>query len=181
VRAGYPHGFSIVLATCVADSPQAPAELESIRAQLRAIDVRVSVRRVASSGALAALERSGAVAGVLETSVAPLASAAFTIAADYLRDSPANLEAYDAPALDALAGSLTASGSAAASSAALARALAIVADTVPVIPLVEVPGQVVTRERIGGYLAHPGGAVYYDQLGGWPGPVRRGGADRLAP
>jgi peptide/nickel transport system substrate-binding protein len=166
VRAGYPHGFSIVLATCVADSPQAPAELESIRAQLRAIDVRVSVRRVASSGDLAALERSGAVAGVLETSVAPLASAAFTIAADYLRASPANLEAYDAPALDALAGSLTASAPAAASSAALAAALAIVADTFPVIPLVEVPGQLVTRERIGGYAAYPGGAVYYDQLGG---------------
>jgi hypothetical protein len=48
----------------------------------------------------------------------------------------------------------------------LARALAIVADSFPVIPLVELPGQLVTRAAIGGYAAYPAEAVYYDELSG---------------
>jgi peptide/nickel transport system substrate-binding protein len=162
-HAGYPRGFSIVLAACAAQSP--PAELASIAGQLRAIEVRISWRRVASCGDLAGLERSGAVAGVLETEAAPLDSAAFTIAADYLPDSQANIEGYDSPGLDALAGALSASNPA-ASARALGRALAIVASTFPVIPLVEVPAQEVTRTQISGYAAYPDGAVYYDELSG---------------
>jgi len=163
-RAGHPHGFRVVLATCAPEDP--PGELPAIAAQLRAIEVSVRVRRVASCAELAGLARSGAVAGVLETAVAPLASAAFTIAADYLRGSPANIEDYDSPALERLAGALTRSAPAAASAGVLARALAIVAGTFPVIPLVEVPGQLVTRAGITGYAAYPAGAVYYDELSG---------------
>jgi peptide/nickel transport system substrate-binding protein len=163
-RAGYPRGFRMLLASCAPEGP--PAQLRAIVAQLRAISVSVRVRRVASCADLAGLARSGAVAAVLETAVAPLASAAFTIAADYLRDSPANVEGYDSAALARLAGALTGSGSAAASAGVLARALAIVADSFPVIPLVELPGQLVTRAAIGGYAAYPAEVVYYDELSG---------------
>lgn len=164
-RARYPHGFSIVLAASVAaGGPEVSPELDAISRQLRAIDVTVTARYVPTAADLAALERAGSVAGVLETSTAPVASAAFAIAADYLRDSPANVEGYDSPALDALTGSLTAPSSAAAASATLARALTIVGSTFPVIPLVEIPAQEVTRAEIGGYAAYPTAATYYDQL-----------------
>jgi peptide/nickel transport system substrate-binding protein len=164
--AGYRHGFSVVFGASVADSPQAPAELAAIAHQLAAIGVRVSVRYASSAAALATLERDGAVDGVLETQVTPVASAAFTILEQYVRGSPGDLERYDSPALDALAGTLATTAPAAAAGAALARALAIVARTFPAIALVEVPAQLVTRAAIGGYAAYPAPTVYYDLLGG---------------
>jgi len=165
-RAGYPHGFAVVVAACRAGDPQAPAELASITRALRVIGVRVRVRFVADSADLAALARAGAVGAVLETTTAAVASAAFAIAADYLPGSSGDIEGYDAPALDALAGPLTATAPAGTASATLARALAILDATLPVIPLVEVPGQEVTRTGIGGYAAYPAAAVYYDRLSG---------------
>jgi ABC-type transport system substrate-binding protein len=164
--AGYRHGFSVVFGASVADSPQAPAELAAIAHQLAAIGVRVSVRYASSAAALATLERDGAVDGVLETQVTPVASAAFTILEQYVRGSPGDLERYDSPALDALAGALATTAPAAAAGAALAGALAIVARTFPAIALVEVPAQLVTRAAIGGYAAYPAPTVYYDLLGG---------------
>jgi len=161
-RAGHPHGFAVVVAACLAGDPQAPAELASIARELGAIGVRVRVRYVASVADLAALARTGAVGAVLETTSVPVASAAFAIAYDYLPGSPGDIEGYDAPALDALAGALRAG----AGSGTPARALAILAASFPVIPLVDVPGQEVTRAGIGGYAAYPDGAVYYDQLSG---------------
>ncbi len=165
-RAGHPHGFAVVVAACLAGNPQAPAELASITRALHAIGVRVRGRFVASDADLAALARAGAVGAVLETASVPVASAAFAIAFDYLPGSPGDIEGYDAPALDALAGPLTAAAPAGTASATLARALAIVGASFPVIPLVEVPGQEVTRAAIGGYAAHPAVGVYYDQLSG---------------
>jgi len=161
-RAGHPHGFAVVVAACLAGDPQAPAELASIARELGAIGVRVRVRYVASVADLAALARTGAVGAVLETTSVPVASAAFAIAYDYLPGSPGDIEGYDAPALDALAGALRAG----AGSGTPARALAILSASFPVIPLVDVPGQLVTRAGIGGYAAYPDGAVYYDQLSG---------------
>ena len=164
-RAGHAHGFTVALAASPAESPQAAAELAAIAAQLRAIGVHAGVRLVASPADLAALERSGSVAGVLESVTAPVASVALTLAASYLRGSPFNTENYDDPALDALAGPLT-RPPATGAPGAVTRALAIVAGTFPVIPLVELPDQVVTRAAIGGYGANPAGAVYFDRLGG---------------
>jgi ABC-type transport system substrate-binding protein len=160
VRAGYGHGFAVVLAASGADDVAAPAEMASIARQLRAIGVSVSVRYVPTVADLERLERDGTVGGVLETTAVPIASAAFAIAAGYLRKSPANIEGYDSPALNALAGPLSAT----AAGAALQRALTIVGATYPVIPLVSIPTQEVTRATIGGYAAYPTGAVYYDQL-----------------
>jgi peptide/nickel transport system substrate-binding protein len=162
--AGYPHGLSVVLAASVAESPQAPAELAVIARQLSAIGVRVRVRYAASAAALATLEGDGAVDGVLETQVTPVASAAFTILEQYVRGSPGDLERYDSPALDALAGALETTAPAALANTTLTQALAIVAQTFPEIALVEVPGQLVTRAAIGGYDAYPAATVYYDQL-----------------
>jgi hypothetical protein len=48
----------------------------------------------------------------------------------------------------------------------LAQAIGVLEHTYPVIALVGVPGQLVTRAGIGGYAAYPGDAVYYDQLHG---------------
>jgi len=158
-RAGYPHGFSMLVGVCVAQTPEGPAELAAIAGQLRAIGVHVRVRRVASGAALAALERSGALAAVLETSFPPLHSAAVTIEADFLRGSPAALQGYYDPALARDAASLEHPG-------VLAQAIGVLEHTYPVIALVGVPGQLVTRAGIGGYAAYPGGAVYYDQLHG---------------
>jgi ABC-type transport system substrate-binding protein len=162
--AGYRHGLSVVFGASVADSPQAPAELAVIAHQLAAIGVRVSVRYASSAAALATLERDGAVDGVLETQVTPVASAAFTILEQYVRGSPGDLERYDSPALDALAGALETTAPAALANTTLTQALAIVAQTFPAIALVEVPGQLVTRAAIGGYDAYPAATVYYDQL-----------------
>jgi ABC-type transport system substrate-binding protein len=157
--AGYPHGLSMLVGVCVAQTPEGPAELAAIAGALRAIGVHVRVRRVASGAALAALERSGALGAVLDTSVPPLPSAAVAIEADFLRGSPGDLEGYDDPALQRYAASLE-------HPAVLARALAVLDDTYPVIALVGVPGQLVTRAAIGGYAARPGDAVYYDELDG---------------
>jgi peptide/nickel transport system substrate-binding protein len=164
--AGYPHGLSVVLAASTAEGPQAPAELAAIARQLPAIGVRVRVRYAASASALATLERDGAVDGVIETQVTPVASAAFAILEEDVRGSPGDLEGYDSPALDALAGALETTAPAARANATLARALAIVAQTFPAIALVEVPGQLVTRAAIAGYEAYPSATVYYDQLHG---------------
>jgi peptide/nickel transport system substrate-binding protein len=169
--AGYRHGLSVVFGASVADSPQAPAELAVIAHQLAAIGVRVSVRYASSAAALATLERDGAVDGVLETQVTPVASAAFTILEQYVRGSPGDLERYDSPALDALAGALETTAPAALAQATLARirlaqARAIVAASFPAIALVDVPAQLVTRAAIGGYAAYPAPTVYYDLLGG---------------
>jgi ABC-type transport system substrate-binding protein len=158
-RAGYPHGLSMLVGVCVAQTPEGPAELAAIAGALRAIGVHVRVRRVASGAALAALERSGALGAVLETSVSPLHSSAVAIEADFLRGSPANLEGYDDAALQRYAAALD-------DPAVLARALAVLDDSYPVIALVAVPGQLVTRAGIGGYAAYPGDVVYYDQLHG---------------
>jgi len=166
VAAGYRHGLSVVLAASLADSPQAPAELAAIAHQLSAIGVRVRVRYAASAAALAALERDGAVDGVLETQVTPVVSSAFTILEQYVRGSPGDLGDYDSPALDALAGALARAAPAAAANATLARALAIVNQTFPAIALVELPAQLVTRAAIGGYAAYAAPTVYYDQLHG---------------
>jgi len=135
-----------------------------IARQLSAIGVRVRVRYAASAAALATLEGDGAVDGVLETQVTPVASAAFTILEQYVRGSPGDLERYDSPALDALAGALETTAPAALANTRLTQALAIVAQTFPAIALVEVPGQLVTRAAIGGYAAYPAATVYYDQL-----------------
>jgi peptide/nickel transport system substrate-binding protein len=164
--AGYRGGLSVVLGASVAESPQAPAELAAIARQLSAIGVRVRVRYAASAGALAALERDGAVDGVLETQVTPIASAAFAILEQDVRGSPGDLERYDSPTLDALAGALARVAPAARANATLGRALAIVTKTLPAIALVELPSQLVTRAAIGGYAAYPAPAVYYDQLHG---------------
>ena len=163
-RAGYPRGFSFVQAASDDDGPEISPELAAITRQLRAIGVSVTARRVATSAELAALERDGVVGAVLESVATPIASASFAIVEDYLRDSPANLEAYDSPALDRLAGPLTSSRPAAASRAALQRALHIVAASYPAIGLVEIPAQEVTRAQIGGYAAYAAAATYYDRL-----------------
>ena len=99
---------------------------------------------------------------MLESTAAPIASASFDIVASYLRDSPANVEGYDSPALDALAAPLTATTPAAA--AAEQRALTIVGTTYPVIPLVEIPAQNISRAQIGGYAAYAVPTTYYDLL-----------------
>jgi peptide/nickel transport system substrate-binding protein len=163
-RAGYPHGFSFALAYSAADGPAGPAEAAVIRRELPAVGLHVSARAVASNTALARLARTGAAAAVLETAAVPIASAPFAIAANYLRGSPANIENYSSPALEALAATLTASAPEAAVTAALARALAIVGASYPVIPLVEVPAQNVTLARITGYAAYATQATYYDLL-----------------
>jgi peptide/nickel transport system substrate-binding protein len=126
-RAGYPHGFSFVLATSAADGPETAAEVASITHQLRRLGVTVIARRVSSAAQEARLARAGAVAGVLETSAAPIASASFDIVASYLPGSPGDIEAFDSPALDALAPALSSitPGSAAYTSAQQ-RALTIV-------------------------------------------------------
>jgi ABC-type transport system substrate-binding protein len=165
VRAGYPHGFSFVLAASAADGAEIPLELAAIRRQLRVIGVTAIVRRVPSSADLARLARGGSVDGVIETSAAPIASASFDILASYLPRAPADIEAYDSPALDALAPALTAAGAGpAATGAALQRALTIVGRTYPVIPLVEIPAQNVTLAQISGYAAYAVPATYYDLL-----------------
>jgi peptide/nickel transport system substrate-binding protein len=163
-RAGYSHGFSFGLAYSAADGPASPAEAAVIGRELRAIGLRVSARAVASNAVLARLARTGAAAAVLETAAVPIASASFAIAASYLRGSPANIEDYGSAALDALAATLTASAPEAAVTAALARAVAIVGASYPVIPLVEVPAQSVTLAGITGYAAYATQATYYDLL-----------------
>ncbi len=155
-QAGYPRGFSFVLA---ADSGAPAAELAAITGELRRVGVTVRVRGVSSAGDLAPLSRAGHVAARLESTAAPIASASFDILASYLRDSPANVEGYDAPALDALAAPLTT-----AAPGAVQRALTIVGTTYPVIPLVEIPAQNVSRARIGGYAAYAVPTTYYDLL-----------------
>jgi ABC-type transport system substrate-binding protein len=164
-RAGYPRGFSFVLAADPSEGAGIGAELATITGELRRVGVTVVTRSVRSAGDLARLVRSGAVAAVLESTATPIASAAFDIVAGYLRDSPANVQGYDSPALDALAASLTAAAPGPpASAAALQRALAIIGTTYPVIPLVEIPAQNVSRARIGGYAAYPAPTTYYDLL-----------------
>jgi ABC-type transport system substrate-binding protein len=164
-RAGYPHGFSFVLAASAADGAETTAELAGITHQLRRIGVTVIARRVPSAAEGARLARAGSVAGVLETSAAPIASVSFDILASYLPRSPGDIEAYDSPALDALAPALTASGPGSAGySAAQQRALTIVGRSYPVIPLVEIPAQNITRAPISGYAAYPVPATYYDLL-----------------
>ena len=164
--AGYRHGFSVVLAASLADSPQAPAELAAIARQLGAIGVRVTVRYAASADAVAAMMREGAVDGALETQVTPVASAAFTILEQDVRGSPGDLGGYDSPALDELAGALETTAPAALAETRLVQARATVAATFPAIALVEVPAQLVTRAAIGGYAAYAAPTVYYDQLHG---------------
>jgi peptide/nickel transport system substrate-binding protein len=164
--AGYRHGFSVVLAASVADSPQAPAELAAIARQLGAIGLRVTVRYAASAAAVAALMRDGTVDGALETQVTPIASAAFTILEQDVAGSPGDLGGYDSPALDALAGALETTVPAALADETVGRALAIVAASFPSIELVALPTQLVTRAAIGGYAAYAAPTVYYDQLHG---------------
>ena len=161
-QAGYPRGFSFVLAAGSADTGAPAAELAAITGELRRVGVTVRARSVRSAGDLARLARAGAVAALLESTAAPIASASFDILASYLRDSPANVEGYDAPALDALAAPLTTA--APGSLGALQRALTIVGTTYPVIPLVEIPAQNVSRAQIGGYAAYAVPTTYYDLL-----------------
>jgi ABC-type transport system substrate-binding protein len=164
-RAGYPHGFSFVLAASAADGAETTVELASLTRQLRRIGITVIARRVPSAAEEARLARAGSVAGVLETSAAPIASASFDIVASYLPRSPGDIEAYDSPALDALAPALTATGPGSAPyTAAQQRALAIVGMSYPVIPLVEIPAQNITLAQISGYAAYPVPATYYDLL-----------------
>jgi peptide/nickel transport system substrate-binding protein len=159
--AGYPRGFSFVLA----DDAATAAELATIVSELRRVGVTVLARRVRSAGELARLERAGAVGAVLETTAAPIASASFDIVAGYLRDSPGNVEGYDSAALDALAAPLTATApDGGADAGAEQRALTIVGATYPVIPLVEIPSQNVSRAQIAGYAAYAAPATYYDLL-----------------
>jgi peptide/nickel transport system substrate-binding protein len=158
-QAGYPHGFSFVLAAGSADTGAPAAELAAITAELRRVGVSVRARSVRSAADLARLARAGAVAALLESTAAPIASASFDILASYLRDSPANVEGYDAPALDALAAPLTS-----AAPGSLQRALTIVGTTYPVIPLVEIPAQNISRAQIGGYAAYAVPTTYYDLL-----------------
>jgi len=158
-RAGYRRGLELVLGA-LHDAPA--AELAAVVRQLAAVRVRVSVRRVGSPGALAALARAGRLGAVLDTVTTPVASPAFAILAEEGPGSPGELGGYDSPALDALAGSLEAG----APATTVARALAIVAAAVPTIPLVELPTQQVSRSSIAGYEAFPGGSVYYDRLSG---------------
>jgi peptide/nickel transport system substrate-binding protein len=162
-RAGYPHGFSFVLAASATDGPGIGVEMAAIISQLRRVGLTVDGRSVRSAGELARLARAGALGAVLESTTAPIASASFDLLARYLHNSPANFEGYRSPALDALARSLTA-GDAAASSAAERRALTIVGTTYPVIPLLEIPSQNVTLAQIGGYAAYAAQATYYDLL-----------------
>jgi peptide/nickel transport system substrate-binding protein len=164
-RAGYPHGFTVALAVNPSDGPEIAAEAAAVAGELHRVGVTVRARRVGSAGEAARLARAGTVAAVLESADAPIASASFEIVANYLRHSPGNIEGYDSPALDALAGPLTttAAGSA-ANAAAQQRALTIVASTFPVIPLVEIPSQNVTLAGIRGYAAYASQATYYDQL-----------------
>jgi len=161
-QAGYPRGFSFVLAAGTSDGGATAAELAAITGELRRVGVTVHARSVRSAGDLARLARAGSVAALLESTAAPIASASFDILASYLRDSPANVEGYDSPALDALAAPLTATTPAAA--AAEQRALTIVGTTYPVIPLVEIPAQNISRAQIGGYAAYAVPTTYYDLL-----------------
>jgi peptide/nickel transport system substrate-binding protein len=162
-RAGYAHGFSFVLAASGVGGPEIGAELAAITRGLRRIGVTVIARRVGSAGDLARSVRDGSLAAALETSAIPVASVSFDIAANYLRRSPANIEAYDYPALEAVAPALTAAAPA-ASRAAQQRALTILGATYPVVPLVEIPTQNVTLAQIGGYAAYAAPATYYDML-----------------
>ena len=161
-RAGYPHGFTTVLAVTAAERPEVAAAIIS---DLRRIGVTVHARSVGSAGVAARLARAGTVGAVLQSADAPIASASFEILANYLSASPGNIEGYDSPALDALAGALTTSApDSAAGAAAQQRALTIVGTTFPVIPLVEIPSQNVTLASIGGYAAYATQATYYDRL-----------------
>jgi peptide/nickel transport system substrate-binding protein len=141
-RAGYPRGFSFTLAGGGA------AERAAIAGELRAIGVAVAP----AAGA-------GADAQLLDAS-APIASAGLWIASQYLHGARGNLEGFDSPALDALGSALT-SGT---PRTTLERALAIVYAQTPVIPLVEVRQQLVSRTRIEGYAAYASEAIYYDRL-----------------
>ncbi|HXR13613.1 MAG TPA: ABC transporter substrate-binding protein [Solirubrobacteraceae bacterium] len=141
-RAGYPRGFSFTLAG------GSDAERGALSAELRAIGLR-------------ALPRAGGPADAqLLTVSAPVASAGLWIDSQYLRGAPGNIEGFDSPALDALGGALTSAQPA----PALARALAILAAQTPVIPLVELPQQLVSRAQISGYAAYASEATYYDRL-----------------
>jgi ABC-type transport system substrate-binding protein len=164
-RAGYPRGFSFVLAAGPADDAATAAELATIVGELRRVGVTVAARRVRSAGDLARLERAGSVEAVLETTAVPIASAPFDIVAGYLRDSPGNVEGYDSPPLDALARALTTTApDGGADARAEQRALTLVGATYPVIPLVEIPSQNVSRMQIAGYAAYAAPATYYDLL-----------------
>ena len=66
-------------------------------------------------------------------------------------------------ALDALAAPLTTTAAGAGASAEQ-RALSILGTTYPVIPLVEIPSQNVSRAQIGGYAAYATPTTYYDLL-----------------
>ncbi len=146
--AGYPHGFAMTLAA----GPGAnAAELSALMGQLRAVGVR------------ATLAHGGRPSAVVETVVPAVASAAFAIDSQEVSGAPlAALAGYRSPALDALGRSLDGASAA----GALRRALAILAASMPVIPLAEVRGELVTRASIGGYAAVAGGAVHYDELRG---------------
>jgi len=141
--AGYPRGFSFTLAG------GAGAERGAIAGELAAIGVSV----------VAPATGAGADAQLLSAS-APIASAGLWITSQYLRGAPGNLEGFDSPALDAL-GSALITGTA---RTALERALAIIYAQTPVIPLVEVRQQLVSRTGIEGYAAYASGAIYYDRL-----------------
>ena len=162
-RAGYPRGFSFVLAAVPSEDAATGAELAAITGELRRVGVTVHTRSARSAGELARLARAGAVAAVLESTAAPIASASFDIVASYLHGSPANIEGYDSPALDALAAPLTTTAPGAGATAEQ-RALSIVGTTYPVIPLVEIPSQNVSRAQIGGYGAYATPTTYYDLL-----------------
>jgi peptide/nickel transport system substrate-binding protein len=162
-RAGYPRGFSFVLAAGPSGDGATGAELAAITGDLRRVGVTVRTRSARSAGELARLARAGAVGAVLESTAAPIASASFDIVASYLRGSPGNIEGYDSPALDALAAPLTTTGAGAGASAER-RALSILGTTYPVIPLVEIPSQNVSRAQIGGYAAYATPTTYYDLL-----------------
>ncbi len=162
-RAGYPRGFSFVLAAGPSADAATGAELAAITGDLRRIGVTVRTRSARSAGELARLARAGAVGAVLESTAAPIASASFDIVANYLRGSPGNIEGYDSPALDALDAPLTTTGARAGASAER-RALSILGTTYPVIPLVEIPSQNVSRAQIGGYEAYATPTTYYDLL-----------------
>ena len=164
-RAGYPRGFSFVLAAGPAGDAATAAELATIVSDLRRVGVRVLARRVRSAGELASLERAGSVGAVLDATATAVASASFDVVARYLRDSPGNVERYDSPALDALAAPLTAAAPGGGVDAgAEQRALRIVGATYPVIPLVEIPAQNVSRTQIAGYAAYAAPTTYYDLL-----------------
>jgi ABC-type transport system substrate-binding protein len=157
-RAGYPHGFALVLGA----GPDTPAaEVAAVAAQLRAAGIAVRVRRASGPSVLAREATSGALGALLETRGLPLDSPALAILAHDLRDSPDNPGAFSSAALERLEPSLVAERA-----GALAQANAIVDAATPSIALVAVPEQEVARAGVHGYGAYAQGQIYYDQLSG---------------